>query len=68
MFRDLSRTKHEPLFLEQKKYVEHGSNKASIEEAAKNCESEIFDEMQKKLIDGIEEEKTEADISATTWL
>ena len=53
---------------EEEKDDDHSSNKNSIVEAAKNCESEIFEEMQKKLISSLEDEKTEADTSIGTWM
>ena len=42
--------------------------KTSITEAAKNEDSQLFKNIQRELITGLEEEKTDADTSIGTWM
>ena len=42
--------------------------KTSISEAAKNEDSQLFKNIQRELITGLEEEKTDADTSIGTWM
>ena len=42
--------------------------KTSITEAAKNEDSQLFKNIQRELITGLEEEKTDADTSTGTWM
>ena len=46
--------------------LEH--NKTSICEAARNEDSQMFKNIQRELITGLEEEKTDADSSIGTWM
>ena len=42
--------------------------KTSITEAAKNEDSQLFKSIQRELVTGLEEEKTDADTSIGTWM
>ena len=50
------------------KPLETKGSKDSIVEAAKNYESDIFQDIQKKMINSLEEEKTDIDTSIGTWM
>ena len=41
---------------------------STITEAAKNEDSQLFKNIQRELITGLEEEKTDADTSLGTWM
>lgn len=66
--RDVQKQQKIKLCFQEEEEDVQSANKHSIIEAAKNCESDIFDEMQRKLISNLEDEKTEVDTSIGTWM